>query len=129
MWPNGRQEGQGLFEFWPPFMPADKQERDNWQAPVDREQENAPRQRLAVPRGGHALRAGSASACCRARAHGEAGDILILLQKRGALFDALIAELRQRGIAVAGADRLKLQDSLAVKDLMALLQFCLSAGR
>ncbi len=33
--------------------------------------------------------------------------------------------MRHRGIPVAGADRLKLQESLAVKDLMALIQFCL----
>ena len=118
-------EGLGLFEFWPPFMPADKEERDNWQAPVDREQENAPRQRLAV----HVAETianwiGKRLLPAKGRTV-EAGDILILLQKRGILFDALIAELRQRGIAVAGADRLKLQDSLAVMDLMALMQFCL----
>lgn len=120
-----KPEGDGIFEFWPPFMPADKEERDNWQAPVDREQEDAPRQRLAR----HVAETiagwiGQRHLPSKGRAV-EAGDILILLQKRGVLFDALIAELRQRGIAVAGADRLKLQDSLAVMDLMALIQFCL----
>jgi ATP-dependent helicase/nuclease subunit A len=120
-----KTQGQGLFEFWPPFLPADKQERDNWQAPVDRELENAPRQRLACHVADTlASWIGQRLLPSKGRPV-EAGDILILLQKRGALFDALIAELRQRGIAVAGADRLKLQDSLAVKDLMALLQFCL----
>jgi ATP-dependent helicase/nuclease subunit A len=48
-----------------------------------------------------------------------------LLQRRGALFEALISNLRQQGVAVAGADRLTLQDNIAVQDVLALMQFCL----
>ena len=36
------------------------------------------------------------------------GDILILVQRRNPFFDALIRELRQHGVKVAGADRLQL---------------------
>ncbi len=42
-----KTEGRGIFELWPPFLPLEKEERDQWQAPVDRETEDAPRQRLA----------------------------------------------------------------------------------
>jgi len=53
----------------------------------------------------------------------EAGDFLILVQSRGVLFRALLKELKARGVPVAGADRLKVIEELAVKDLLAVLQF------
>ena len=55
----------------------------------------------------------------------EAGDILILFRTRSALFDILISELRKAGIPVAGADRLKLSENIAILDMMALVQFAL----
>ncbi|MEI8144077.1 MAG: double-strand break repair helicase AddA [Alphaproteobacteria bacterium] len=48
------------------------------------------------------------------------GDVLILVRRRGALFDALIRALKQAGVPVAGADRLVLGDHIAVQDLVAL---------
>ncbi|MFT3673784.1 double-strand break repair helicase AddA [Aestuariivirga sp.] len=117
--------GDGIFELWPLIKPADAGEPDPWQAPVDRVAADSPRVILA-----RTIAAkirdwiGKRLLPSQNRAV-QAGDILILLQKRGALFDALLAALRAEGIPVAGADRLKLQDSLAVKDLMALAQACL----
>jgi ATP-dependent helicase/nuclease subunit A len=55
----------------------------------------------------------------------EAGDILILFRTRSALFDILISELRGAGIPVAGADRLRLSENIAILDMMALVQFVL----
>lgn len=48
-----------------------------------------------------------------------AGDILILVRKRGAFFEAVIRALNKLAIPVAGADRLDLTDHIAVKDLIA----------
>ena len=53
------------------------------------------------------------------------GDVLVLVQRRSGFMDAIIAALKQAGIPVAGADRLKVTDHLAVKDLMALGRFLL----
>jgi ATP-dependent helicase/nuclease subunit A len=47
-----------------------------------------------------------------------AGDI-VLVRRRGALFEAIIRQLKRAGVAVAGADRLKLGDHIAVMDLVA----------
>ncbi len=55
----------------------------------------------------------------------EAGDILILFRSRNSLFNILISELRKAGIPVAGADRLKLSENIAILDIMALVQFVL----
>lgn len=49
------------------------------------------------------------------------GDVLVLVRKRDAFVTALTRELKLRtDIPVAGADRLKLADHIAVKDLAAL---------
>ena len=51
------------------------------------------------------------------------GDFLVLVQRRSKIFDAVITACKQRGLAIAGADRLVLADELAVRDLLALLSF------
>ncbi len=53
----------------------------------------------------------------------EAGDVMILVRKRGALAALLVARLQEEGVAVAGVDRLRLQAPLAVKDLLAAMRF------
>ncbi|MEX2165435.1 MAG: double-strand break repair helicase AddA [Methyloceanibacter sp.] len=49
-----------------------------------------------------------------------AGDILILVRRRDPFTTPMIRELKRLGINVAGADRMKLMDQLAVQDLVAL---------
>ena len=48
------------------------------------------------------------------------GDVLVLVRRRGNLFDAVIQALKHAGIPVAGADRLKLTEHIAIIDLMNL---------
>lgn len=50
------------------------------------------------------------------------GDVMILVQKRGKLVDALVRALKKQGIPVAGHDRMQLNDNLAVQDMLALAQ-------
>jgi ATP-dependent helicase/nuclease subunit A len=52
----------------------------------------------------------------------EAGDIMILVRTRTALVDRLVRALKRRGVPVAGHDRMRLDENLAVQDLMALGQ-------
>ena len=52
-----------------------------------------------------------------------AGDVLILVQRRSALFAEIIRACKAAGLPIAGADRLKLGAELAVRDLAALLSF------
>ncbi|HWD58094.1 MAG TPA: double-strand break repair helicase AddA [Stellaceae bacterium] len=54
-----------------------------------------------------------------------AGDIMVLVRRRNDFVVDLLGELKQRGVPVAGADRLTLATQLAVKDLVALGQFLL----
>ena len=48
------------------------------------------------------------------------GDMLVLVRRRGNAFDAVIQALKHAGIPVAGADRLKLTEHIAIIDLMNL---------
>ncbi len=51
------------------------------------------------------------------------GDIMILVQRRSALFDKIISACKARDLDIAGADVLKLGSELAVRDILALLSF------
>ena len=51
------------------------------------------------------------------------GDILILVRKRRPFAAAMVTALKTRGIPVAGADRLRLSDQIAVADLVSLGEF------
>jgi len=51
------------------------------------------------------------------------GDFLILVRRRSDLFHEIIRACKKAGLAIAGADRLKIGAELAVKDLTALLSF------
>jgi ATP-dependent helicase/nuclease subunit A len=118
-----RTNAPGLVELWPMIEPDEKVKLEGWDAPFDEAQETSPRVRLArkiakavkiwTTRGdlvGDGDKRHSVSA----------GDILVLVRQRGALFNAIIYELKREGIAVAGADRLILTEHIAVMDLMVL---------
>lgn len=53
------------------------------------------------------------------------GDILVLVRRRTEFVDALIRAFKRRGVPVAGVDRMRLTENLAVKDVLALIAFLL----
>lgn len=55
----------------------------------------------------------------------EARDIMFLLRSRGELASLLVAQLHERGVPVAGIDRLRLAQPLVVQDLLACIRFAL----
>ena len=54
-----------------------------------------------------------------------AGDILILVRKRNPFVQPMIRALKAKNIPVAGADRMRLSEQIAVQDLVALGAFLL----
>ena len=56
-----------------------------------------------------------------------AGDILILVRRRDPFTTPMIRELKRLRVKVAGADRMRLMDQLAVQDLVALADVLLMA--
>ncbi len=55
-------------------------------------------------------------------------DIMFLLRTRGDLASLLVAQLHERGVPVAGIDRLRLLQPLVVQDLLAAIRFALQPG-
>jgi len=111
----------GLVEVWPLIETEPVAKPDGWQLPDQHE-------------------AGDRGETCVARAIAErifewrrdrvplpstaqpirAGDVMVLLPRRGILQELLIRHLKQLQVPVAGADRLALTDEIAVSDLVAL---------
>lgn len=54
-----------------------------------------------------------------------AGDIMILVRRRNVFSEEMIRQLLDRGVQVAGADRMVLLEQLAIMDLVALGHFAL----
>jgi ATP-dependent helicase/nuclease subunit A len=119
----------GLVTLWPPVVPnADHGEAD---------EESDPGERDWLPRHDTLLAEKIANQVHRwvvSRAepfvlakgtprHAQAGDIMVLVQKRRELAAQIVAKLHARGVPVAGVDRLRLGAPLAVKDVLAALRF------
>ncbi len=123
-----RKGETGLFELWPLVEPDEKAERQPWQAPVDQYPPRSGLRKLAQKLA-ETIKSwiGKRHIMALNRVV-EAGDILILFRSRNSLFNILISELRKAGIPVAGADRLKLSENIAILDMMALVQFVLLPG-
>jgi ATP-dependent helicase/nuclease subunit A len=122
---SNRKGKAGVVEIWPLFEPLEKEEEQPWQTPLDREPAQHPRRRLAreIAKTIESW-IGKRVIVARDRTV-QPDDILILLQSRGPLFSMLISELRKAGVPVAGADRLKLLENLAVQDLLMIAQWML----
>ena len=101
--------------------------RDPWDAPVDVAPKHSPVVRAGAP--GRASRSrswiGQRDALPGHNEPVRAGDIMILLPRREPFGSAIIRELKQRGVPVAGADRITLTEQIAVMDLIALGRFVL----
>ena len=117
----------GRVDVWPLVPPAEKpKDNDGWD-PVDLKSDDhhtVELARLIAERLAAMMREGVQVPDERGQFRPlHAGDVLILVQTRGPLFAQIIRACKKAGLPIAGADRLKLGEELAVKDLKALLSF------
>lgn len=118
-----RAGAPGLVELWKLIRSDPKDEVEHWEAPFDTSSETSPRVKLARQIAAAVriwLARGDLIGDGDRRRPVRAGDILVLVRQRGPLFEAVIRQLKNSGIAVAGADRLMLTDHIAVMDLLVL---------
>jgi len=114
---SARPHAPGLVELWPIETPAAEEEPEAWVLPIDEPEQHAPP--VAVAR-----RIAQAVKCWTTKGDEmgrvwKAGDVLVLVRKRGAAFEAVIRALKGAGVPVAGADRLNIGEHIAVLDLVA----------
>ncbi len=116
----------GRVELWPPVVPAPQDGPDAEALPIAHRRVAEPWARLAraiAATIGQWLVTGE-----RLEARDRPlrpGDIMVLVRRRNEFVGELLRALKERGIAVAGADRLVLTEQLAVQDLVALGRFLL----
>jgi ATP-dependent helicase/nuclease subunit A len=116
----------GLVELWPPVAPPVASEPSEDELPVIRTQTAEPYARLAHGIAATIRRWLDSGERLAARGRPvRPGDIMVLVRRRNEFVGELLGALKQRGIPVAGADRLILTEQLAVRDLAALGHFLL----
>jgi len=102
----------GLVEIWPLEKTDDFEKKEGWAAPFDVQTVTSGVAKLA-------RRIAKTVALWRRQGR-RPKDVLILMRRRGALFEAVIRALKNEQVPVAGADRLILTQHIAVTDLMVL---------
>ncbi|OYU38053.1 MAG: double-strand break repair helicase AddA [Pseudorhodobacter sp. PARRP1] len=116
----------GRVDLWPLLEKSEDPKDENWEDPVDLISETHHTARLAEKIAAHIkglIDAGTQIPTDNGSRALHAGDVLILVQRRSALFSEIIRACKKANLPIAGADRLKLGAELAVKDLAALLSF------
>ena len=126
----------GLVELWPAAAPREADDPPPWALPVAAHPGDSPRARLArliASRirdwtGPGAAGPGATGSGAWLESRGRQvhpGDVLVLVRRRSAFVEELVRELKERGVPVAGVDRMVLTDQIAVMDLVALGAFLL----
>ncbi len=122
------RKGQaGLVEVWPVAQPVESADTVPWALPVSRPAPLLPRLNVAraIARRvrdwitADAKQGDEAWLESKARRI-QAGDILVLVRRRGDFVEELVRELKSLDVPVAGVDRMVLAEQLAVMDLIAL---------
>lgn len=125
---SNRSNQPGLVELWEMIAPDIPEDEEDWTAPYDAINRAMPAAILASRIAGRvADMIGNETIVHDGKTRPiTPGDILVLVRKRDGFVNALTRELKnRRNIPVAGADRLKLPDHIAVQDLLALGRFVL----
>ena len=115
--------GPSLIDLWELAEADDKQDIEGWRAPFDGVSVTSPEVKL--PRRIQAEIKSLVDSGTMTGSDGRPpplryGDVLVLVRRRGNAFDAVIQALKHASVPVAGADRLKLTEHIAIIDLMNL---------
>jgi ATP-dependent helicase/nuclease subunit A len=115
--------GPSLIDLWELQLPDKREDMEGWRAPFDGISATSPEVKLARRIQAEIkslVESGAMTGPTADRRPLRYGDMLVLVRRRGNAFDAVIQALKHANIPVAGADRLKLTEHIAVIDLMNL---------
>ena len=117
-----RNDAPGYVEVWPTLGADQVDEPDDWTLPVNHA--SAPAVRVAEHVAATIKNWLDSGEILEGKGRPlRAGDVLVLVRKRDRFIHALSKSLKEKGVPVAGADRLSLPGHIAVKDLAALGRF------
>jgi len=115
----------GKVEVWPLIEAEDDENDDVWLPPVERKTSGSTSSRLAKM---IAYKIKDMVANDYLVSQGrklQYRDFMILVQRRNSFVDELVRECKQAGVSIAGVDKIKLSEQVAVQDLVALGNFLL----
>lgn len=124
----GRADGPGTIDLWPEEKDDPAEDRRAWDDPLDAASARNARRRVAerlvaevraIVENGEGVHAKDASDRAAWRP-ADWGDVLVLVKRRGPMFEEILRALKRSGVPVAGADRLKLAEHPVFEDLLAL---------
>ncbi|MBB4657564.1 double-strand break repair helicase AddA [Parvularcula dongshanensis] len=118
----------GRVELWPPIVRPDKETGEAWAAPVDEVGVADPRRVLAEAICTEIKSWIGTEELANPRRKVAPGDVLILCQTRGPQFQEIVRALAAHRIPAEGADKVRMKDDVAVRDLLALMRFCANEG-
>jgi len=110
-------------ELWELAEADDRKDIEGWRAPFDGVSVTSPEVKLSRRIQAEIRRlveSGTMTGHAGNRRPLRYGDMLVLVRRRGNAFDAVIQALKHANVPVAGADRLKLTEHIAIIDLMNL---------
>jgi ATP-dependent helicase/nuclease subunit A len=121
-----RGDLKGVVQLWPPIRPVEAPVPPDWRLPLDHRSPDDPAAILAK-RIAHVIKGWVSPNSAERVADPSTGairgiresDVMILVRSRNAFFDAMVRELKAAELQAAGADRLKLNDHIAIMDLIA----------
>ena len=116
----------GLVEIWPLEEAQEDDVPEGWKPPVERTTVQSPITRLAEKIALKIRHMITSKEILESKGRPiQAGDFLILVQRRKKFVSELVRFLKEYQIPVAGVDRLVLTDYIAVQDLIGLAKFVL----
>src|SRR5438477_1636320 len=121
-----RRGHAGRVELWPLVEPTPDDSAPGWSLPLVSEPVREADQRLATVVAATIKRWLDERERLPSRDRRiRPGDIMVLVRRRTPFIAALVRGLRDRGVPVAGVDRMRLTEQLAVEDMIALGNFLL----
>jgi ATP-dependent helicase/nuclease subunit A len=128
-----RRAHAGCVDVWDMEVDPGPEVRGAWDLPLDIEPRDSANKKLARRIAGEIKRLIDRGEAVHdketlALRPATAGDVLILVRRRGALFEEILRALKHAGLPVAGADRLSLSNHIVFDDLLALARFALFPG-
>ncbi|MFV0281946.1 MAG: double-strand break repair helicase AddA [Rhodoblastus sp.] len=128
-----KQDLVGMVDIWEPVVGEKADDPEDWRPPLDMPRESAPPVQLArrIAQKIGSLTAPGSRERVRDSRSGELrpvrpGDVMILVRRRDAFFEAMTRALKAAGVPVAGADRLEVASHIAVMDLSAAARAALA---
>lgn len=114
-----RSNHPGEVQVWPLFVQEQVEQTESWLDPIDKKPADDPAVLLA-DKISNTIKEWVGTTLPGMEKPLTFGDILVLVRKRDRFITAFTRTMKDKGLAIAGADRLTLTDHIAVEDLLAM---------